>query len=82
MMLLEMFNQRIRGVGALENLLGRRVLVALPYIDTKADVARRKRWRNWLLLAALVLVAILMVLVHVFYLPLDVLLFKVMSRFA
>ncbi|MGS7249715.1 lipopolysaccharide biosynthesis protein [Pseudomonas sp. SK] len=81
-MLLEMFNQRIRGVGALENLLGKRVLVALPYIDTKADVARRKRWRNWLLLAALVLVAILMVLVHVFYLPLDVLLFKVMSRFA
>ncbi|MNH06520.1 hypothetical protein D3C79_658900 [compost metagenome] len=81
-MLLEMFNQRIRGVGALENLLGRRVLVALPYIDTKADVARRKRWRNWLILAALVLAAIMVVLVHVFYMPLDVLLFKVMSRFA
>ncbi|MGN8248167.1 GumC family protein [Pseudomonas sp. SMV7] len=81
-MVLEMFNQRIRGVGALENLLGRRVLVALPYIDTKADVARRRRWRNWLLLAALLLVAILIVLVHVFYMPLDVLLLKVMSRFA
>lgn len=81
-MLLEMLNQRIRGVGALENLLGRRVLVALPYIDTKADVARRKRWRNWLILAALVLAAIMVVLVHVFYMPLDVLLFKVMSRFA
>lgn len=81
-MLMEMFNQRIRGVGALENLLGRRVLVALPYIDTKADVARRKRWRNWLILAALALAAIMVVLVHVFYMPLDVLLFKVMSRFA
>ena len=81
-MLLEMFNQRIRGVGALENLLGRRVLVALPYIDTKADVARRKRWRNWLVLAALALAAIMVVLVHVFYMPLDVLLIKVMSRFA
>ncbi|MBF8671018.1 lipopolysaccharide biosynthesis protein [Pseudomonas putida] len=81
-MLLEMLNQRIRGVGALENLLGRRVLVALPYIDTKADVARRKRWRNWMILAALVLAAIMVVLVHVFYMPLDVLLFKVMSRFA
>ncbi|WP_410953067.1 GumC family protein [Pseudomonas sp. S1(2024)] len=81
-MLLEMFNQRIRGVGALENLLGRRVLVALPYIDTKADVARRKRWRNWLIVAALALAAIMVVLVHVFYMPLDVLLFKVMSRFA
>lgn len=81
-MLMEMLNQRIRGVGALENLLGRRVLVALPYIDTKADVARRKRWRNWLILAALALAAIMVVLVHVFYMPLDVLLFKVMSRFA
>jgi len=81
-MLLEMLNQRIRGVGALENLIGKRVLVALPYIDTKADMARRKRWRNWLILAALVLAAIMVVLVHVFYMPLDVLLFKVISRFA
>jgi len=81
-MLLEMLNQRVRGVGALENLLGKRVLVAIPYIDTRADVARRKRWRNWLILAALALAAIMVVLVHVFYMPLDVLLFKVISRFA
>ncbi|MNY74832.1 hypothetical protein D3C86_2139500 [compost metagenome] len=58
------------------------MLVAIPYIDTRADVARRKRWRNWLILAALALAAIMVVLVHVFYMPLDVLLFKVMSRFA
>jgi type VI protein secretion system component VasK len=57
------------------------VLVAVPYIDTRADVARRKRWRNRLILAALALAAIMLVLVHVFYMPLDVLLFKVMSRF-
>ncbi|MFJ4386332.1 GumC family protein [Pseudomonas sp. NPDC089408] len=81
-MLLEMLNQRVRGVGALESLLGKRVLVALPYIDTRADVARRKRWRNRLILAALALAAIMIVLVHVFYMPLDVLLFKVISRFA
>lgn len=81
-MLLEMLNQRVRGVGALENLLGRRVLVALPYIDTRADVARRKRWRNGLILAALCLVAILVGLVHLFYMPLDVLLLKLTSRFA
>jgi hypothetical protein len=73
-MLLEMLNQRVRGVGALESLLGKRVLVALPYIDTRADVARRKRWRNRLILAALALAAIMIGLVHVFYMPLDVLL--------
>ncbi|WBM35161.1 MULTISPECIES: GumC family protein [Pseudomonas] len=80
-MLLEMLNQRVRGVGALENLLGKRVLVALPYIETRADVARRKRWRNRLIVAALALAAIMIVLVHVYYMPLDVLLYKVMSRF-
>jgi hypothetical protein len=44
-------------------------------------VARRKRWRNRLILAALALAAIMIGLVHVFYMPLDVLLYKVMSRF-
>ncbi|MDD2046724.1 GumC family protein [Pseudomonas putida] len=80
-MLLEMLNQRVRGVGALESVVGRRVLVAIPYIPTQADLAQRKKWRKLLLLAGLVLVAILMVLVHVFYMPLDLLLFKAMARF-
>ena len=80
-MLLEMLNQRVRGVGALESVLGKRVLVAVPYIPTQADAARRRKWRSWLLIAGLVLVAMLMVVVHVFYMPLDLLLFKAMARF-
>jgi len=80
-MLLEMLNQRVRGVGALESVLGKRVLVAVPYIATKADRARRRKWLMMLIAAALVLVAMLMVVVHVFYMPLDVLLFKAMARF-
>jgi len=80
-MLLEMLNQRVRGVGALESVLGKRVLVAVPYISTQADVTRRRKWRTWLLIAGLVLVAMLMVVVHVFYMPLDLLLFKAMARF-
>jgi len=80
-MLLEMLNQRVRGVGALESVLGRRVLVAVPYIQTKADKARRKRLVSLLIGAALLLVAILLVVVHMFYMPLDLLLFKAMARF-
>ncbi|MNG00892.1 hypothetical protein D3C84_838480 [compost metagenome] len=80
-MLLELLNQRVRGVGALESVVGRRVLVAIPYIPTQADLAQRKKWRMLLLLAGLVLMAILLVLVHVFYMPLDLLLFKAMARF-
>ncbi|WP_449432903.1 GumC family protein [Pseudomonas putida] len=80
-MLMEMLNQRVRGVGALESVLGKRVLVAVPYITTQADLARRKRWRLLLVLAALLLAAIMLLLVHMFYMPLDLLLFKAMARF-
>lgn len=80
-MLLEMLNQRVRGVGALENVLGKRVLVAVPYIPTQADLAKRRKWRLLLIIAGLVLVAMLMLVVHLFYMPLDVLLFKAMARF-
>ncbi|MNG72670.1 tyrosine kinase [compost metagenome] len=80
-MLLEMLNQRVRGVGALESVLGKRVLVAVPFISTKAEVARRRRWQLLLVLAGFLLVAIMVVIVHVFYMPLDLLLFKAMARF-
>lgn len=81
-MLLELLNQRIRGVGALESVLGKRVLVAVPYISTQADLARRRKWRVMLVSVGILLVAILLVVVHLFYMPLDVLLFKAMARFA
>ena len=80
-MLLEMLNQRVRGVGALESVLGKRVLVAVPYIATQADKAKRRQWLMLMIVAGLVLVAMLLVVVHVFYMPLDVLLFKAMARF-
>ena len=80
-MLLEMLNQRVRGVGALESVLGRRVLVAVPYISTNAEKARRKKLLSMMIGAGLLLVAILLVVVHMFYMPLDLLLFKAMARF-
>lgn len=80
-MLLEMLNSRVRGVGALESVLGRRVLVAIPVIYTQAELAQRKKWRKLLIIAGCLLLAIVLVLVHFFYMPLDLLLFKAMARF-
>ncbi|WP_397454024.1 GumC family protein [Pseudomonas sp. NA-150] len=80
-MLLEMLSQRIRGVEALGSVLGRRVLVAIPYITTQGELARRRKWRTRLLIIAAALVAFILVLVHIFYMPLDLLLFKAMARF-
>ncbi|WP_027907580.1 Wzz/FepE/Etk N-terminal domain-containing protein [Pseudomonas sp. Rh2] len=80
-MLLEMLNQRVRGVGALESLVGKRVLVAVPFISTQAELAQRKRSRTLMVVAGLLLVAIILAMVHFLYMPLDLLLFKAMARF-
>jgi polysaccharide chain length determinant protein (PEP-CTERM system associated) len=80
-MLLEMMNQRVRGATALASVLGRRVLGTIPYIHTRAEIARRKKLRNLLILLAVVLIVSALVIVHFLYVPLDVLLFKALARF-
>ena len=81
-MLLEMMSSRVRGAEALASVLGRRVLVSIPYIHTMAELERRKKWRTRLILCGVVLFAILLVLVHLLYMPLDQLAYKTLGRFA
>ena len=80
-MVLEMLNQRVRGVGALESIVGKRVLVSIPHIPTQAELAQRRRWRVWLVVSILALAVLGVVLLHFFYMPFDLLLMKAMSRF-
>lgn len=80
-MVLEMLNQRVRGVGALESIVGKRVLVSIPHISTQAELAQRRRWRVWLVVSILALAVLGVVLLHFFYMPFDLLLMKAMSRF-
>jgi len=80
-MLLEMMNQRVRGAKALASVLGKRVLGTIPYIHTRAEIARRKKLRNLAILLGVVLIAIVLVIVHFLYMPLDLLLFKALARF-
>jgi polysaccharide chain length determinant protein (PEP-CTERM system associated) len=81
-MLLEMMSQRVRGAQALASVLGRRVLVSIPYIHTKAELARRRKWRTLLIVCGVVTIAIFLVLLHFLYMPLDLLMFKALGRFA
>jgi polysaccharide chain length determinant protein (PEP-CTERM system associated) len=81
-MLLEMMSQRVRGAQALASVLGRRVLVSIPYIHTKAELARRRKWRTLLIVCGVVIIAISLVLLHFLYMPLDLLMFKALGRFA
>ncbi|WP_415768512.1 GumC family protein [Pseudomonas sp. LB3P38] len=81
-MLLEMMSQRVRGAQALASVLGRRVLVSIPYIHTKAELARRRKWRMLLIVCGVATIAIFLVLLHFLYMPLDLLMFKALGRFA
>ncbi|MVV48688.1 lipopolysaccharide biosynthesis protein [Pseudomonas sp. PB120] len=81
-MLLEMLSQRVRGVEALGSVVGRRVLASIPYIHTKAELARRRKWQTLVVLGGVVIIAIFLVLVHFLYMPLDLIVVKTLGRFA
>ncbi|WP_309674017.1 lipopolysaccharide biosynthesis protein [Pseudomonas sp.] len=81
-MLLEMMSQRVRGAQALASVLGRRVLVSIPYVHTKAELARRRKWRTLSIVCGVAIIAIFLVLLHFLYMPLDLLMFKALGRIA
>jgi polysaccharide chain length determinant protein (PEP-CTERM system associated) len=78
-MLLESIDKRIRGSLALTALLRQRPLVVIPYISTLEELERRQRWGKWvwLLLAGCGVIGLL--LIHLFYQPLDLLLFRIFA---
>jgi polysaccharide biosynthesis transport protein len=79
-MLLETLNQRVRGKDALAPLLRHRVLVSIPYIATQTELLQRKKWTQRIVISSSAVVAILIVLVHFLYMPLDIVVFKILAR--
>ena len=78
--LMETLRGTVRGVGALTAIVGQRPLVIVPYIAIAAEgVRRRKRWLAAATAGAVALVLTLAA-IHFFYLPLDLLAFKIMLR--
>ena len=78
---LETLSQRVRGADALTSVLGRRVLVSIPYIPTQTELSRRRRWLAILVVSAVVIITTSLVLLHLLYMPLDLLVFKALARF-
>lgn len=80
-MLLETLNQRVRGSEALAILIRQRVLVTIPYIATQGEAERRKQWLKRVLIFAAIALVALLALLHFLYLPLDILMMKLLARF-
>jgi polysaccharide chain length determinant protein (PEP-CTERM system associated) len=78
---LEGVSQRIRGVDALSMLLGQRPLAVIPYITTAREIARRKRLIKRVAIALVAALLVSLILIQVLYMPLDILVLKIIARF-
>jgi succinoglycan biosynthesis transport protein ExoP len=78
---LETLNQRIRGQEALAIAIRQRPMLAIPYIVIDDEVRDRKRLFKRVAIVAAVALVISAILTHLLYMPLDILMMKIMARF-
>ncbi len=71
--LLEFMNKTIRRPSELVAALDIQPIAVIPYVYTRNEQAKRKRWRRGVLLTVIAVVATALTLAHYYYLPLDLL---------
>jgi polysaccharide biosynthesis transport protein len=79
--LMDMFDKGIRGVDALANIMKIQPIAAIPYITNKAELKRKKYMVYYFLLGILAVVLLSSLIVHLFFMPLDVVIAKIIARF-
>lgn len=79
--LLELINRRVRGPRALAVIVRQQPLALLPYIETTEEKRRRYTVLIAIGAAAILLLGAAAVCVHFFYTPLDMLYYRLISRF-
>mgnify|MGYP003768276239 CR=1 FL=1 len=80
--LLEMMDKTVRGTEALMAIIRMRPLVVIPYITTENELKRRKNITRYVLVAFVIALILILLIVHFLFIPLDLLLAKIMARFA
>jgi uncharacterized protein involved in exopolysaccharide biosynthesis len=79
-LLLEMLDGSIRGIGGVSVLLTAAPLAVIPLLEDDSDRQRRLRRRLYLLAATIAAVLVALLLIHLFYRPLDVLWLQLSRR--
>lgn len=79
-MLLENINGGVRGVEALESVTPVPILAVIPYIQSDEEIAERKRLIKKALIVAAALFFLGLLALQIFYLSLDIVFMKVLSR--
>jgi polysaccharide biosynthesis transport protein len=79
--LLEALDKRLRGTDVLASALKLQPIAVIPYITNQIELKRKKYTLYRTLLGFLIGSILILLLIHVFFMPLDALATKIMSRF-
>lgn len=80
LLLVEMLDQSVRGLTRLERILQHETMVAIPYIQTEKEIRNKKRRLIALFILFVIACIGAAVAVHMFYKPLDLLMYKILNR--
>ncbi len=80
--LLEVLDKRVRGVDSLTALIKMRPLVVVPYITTQFELKKTKLLTKYVLIAVLALIILALAIIHFMITPLDLLMVKLLAKFA
>ena len=80
--LFEALDKRVRGVESLNSIINMRPLVIIPYITTQAELKRNKNLLKLILVSVFAGILLALILIHLFYMPLDLLLLKLTTKLA
>jgi len=79
-MVMESIDKRIRGAKAFTNILGHRPLVVIPYMPILEEEEHRKRMRKLMIISVVSALIAAIAALHFLYMPLDLLLVKILAR--
>lgn len=79
--LLELMGKGVRGVDSFASIMNVQPMVAIPYIVSRAEEKRKKQILLYLILGIVCLILFMLVVIHFFVMPLDLVASKVVARF-
>lgn len=80
-LLLEMINPKVRGVKAVSALMGQYALATIPLIQDHKQLSKRRKTFFILLVMGLIIVTLALLVIHLFVMPVDLLIVKIIAKF-
>jgi hypothetical protein len=79
-LLREALDGSIHGMRELTSIMGEPAFVAIPYLENEEDMTQQQRLRKAFLVGGLAVSVLLVLYLHFFYIPLDVMYFSVLNK--